>query len=114
MFDQVKRIHEYVARNTNYTKKQVRQVLSDLQPKLNKSSILAKKTAGHPGSVVAPAQDTRPWNYGILGNRGSSTNHFRLETSEDEEVLASQKFDEYSYVKYRSGQGHTKNVYLDF
>ena len=83
VFGQVKMVHEFVLNNTNFTKKQIRwellefnvmrdcyrEVLSELQPKINKYFTgSSEKISGKTSKMFAPPPATSlPWNYGFSG-----------------------------------------------
>ena len=68
VFAQVKRIHDYVQENTNFTKKQVREVLSEVQQSLGKYFVPAKvSNINKSPSLGFLSSKTLPWNYGVGG-----------------------------------------------
>ena len=80
LFSQIKFVHEFVEENSVFSKKQVREVLADLQPQLrttfkpgdgglssSRRSRLRKSQSLE--SVPSQLENKIPWNYGIGGGR---------------------------------------------
>lgn len=70
VFAQVKRIHDYVQEHTVFTKKQVREVISDIQQNLTKVIPVKPVTVTNSRQNLGfLSTKSLPWNYGAGGEK---------------------------------------------
>ena len=123
VFAQVKRIHDYVQENTNFTKKQVREVLSEVQQSLGKYFVPAKvSNINKSPSLGFLSSKTLPWNYGVSGKKkgicssSHGPNRKLCEENKEKELRHSMSLidiNELTKLLNTSNRSTVNNSYLD-
>ena len=123
VFAQVKRIHDYVQENTNFTKKQVREVLLEVQQSLQKYFVPAKvSNINKSPSLGFLSSKTLPWNYGVGGktkgicSSSQGPNRKLCEENKEKEMRHSMSMidiNELTKLLNTSNRSTVNNSYLD-